>query len=94
MISQGSVPISGDGIPRGEEVYEYCFGVKGTYGDSGAPVWIQGTGTAVGIVSSGANVAGQYETCFTPLLPEANVPGVPAALEHPGLAPLTLATEP
>ena len=66
---------------------EYCLSRGGKPGDSGSPVWIQGTNTAVGIVSSGGDGSG--ETCFSPLEtdPSPRYSSIPGALKNPGMAP-------
>jgi YD repeat-containing protein len=63
----------------------WCFDRRTEEGDSGGPVWIEGTGTAVGIVS----VGNDYSTCFAPLEPNPEHPAAPSALTDGRLAPLT-----
>ena len=81
---------------------EYIWG-----GDSGSPVWIEGTGKAVGIAVSGtggpdepgltptqkANRANEpEETCATLLLPDPEQLPEGSAFRSPDLAPLHLVT--
>lgn len=50
----------------------YCFNAKLRKGDSGGPVWIQGSHTAVGLATNGRGSLGNEtfkETCATALLP-------------------------
>jgi tripartite motif-containing protein 71 len=62
----------------------WCFDRRTLEGDSGGPVWIEGTGIAVGLVSVGDNV----ETCFSPLLADPEHPSMPSGLTDSRLAPL------
>lgn len=62
----------------------WCFDRRTEEGDSGGPVWIEGTGLVVGLVSVGDNVS----TCFAPLLPDPNHPSMPSGLTDDRLAPL------
>ncbi|HEU4739952.1 MAG TPA: DUF6531 domain-containing protein [Solirubrobacterales bacterium] len=62
----------------------WCFDRRTEQGDSGGPVWIEGSETAVGIVSAGTDT----ETCFAPLLPNPEHPQAPSALTDSRLAPL------
>jgi len=69
---------------EGHAAVEWCFDRRSIEGDSGGPVWIEGTGTAVGILSSGTNTA----TCFSPLLPDPARPNVPGAFSDARIMPL------
>jgi hypothetical protein len=62
----------------------WCFDRRTEEGDSGGPVWIEGTGTAVGLISAGDN----QSTCFASLLPDAQHPTTPGALTDGRLATL------
>jgi hypothetical protein len=62
----------------------WCFDRRTEEGDSGGPVWIEGTGIAVGLVSVGDNES----TCFASLLPDAEHPTTPGVLTDGRLSPL------
>ncbi len=65
----------------------------GIPGDSGAPVWIPRTGTAVGLLAGGPGVPGLVKDWVTPLvLPRGQDPAkVPGILSAPGMGSLNLA---
>ncbi len=70
-----------------------CFKAGSRVGDSGGPVWIEGTGNAVGLVTAGTKFTKpKPETCYTPLKPIPGYPGAPGALRAPGMGNLTLMT--
>lgn len=75
---------------EGRDSEQWCLDQPAIQGDSGGPVWIEGTGTAVGSVSSGTN----FEACFSPLLADPSDPTdpyqpyIPSAFSDPRLAPL------
>lgn len=73
---------------EGHRVVEWCFDAVSLNGDSGGPVWIEGTHTAVGILSSGDSSS----TCFQPLLDDPEYPSARGALIDSRLAPLGIAT--
>jgi len=75
---------------EGHNVREWCFNRGSRDGDSGSPIWIEGTNTAVGILSSG----GEGETCFAPLLLDPEYPGTPGVFGDVRLGALGLATQP
>jgi YD repeat-containing protein len=69
---------------EGQKMWQICFEAISLGGDSGGPAYIEGTGIAVGLLSSGSdevepNGSPVKESCFTPLLPipgkEINAPG-------------------
>ncbi|HEX5762133.1 MAG TPA: DUF6531 domain-containing protein [Solirubrobacterales bacterium] len=62
----------------------WCFDRRTESGDSGAPVWIEGTGTIVGLVSVGDH----RSTCFAALIPDPEHPLTPGALTDSELSPL------
>lgn len=69
---------------EGHPAKEWCFDRRSLHGDSGGPIWIEGTGIAVGVLSAGDNTI----TCFSPLLPDPEHPDVPSAFSDSRLAPL------
>jgi len=69
---------------EGHAATEWCFDRRSIPGDSGGPIWIEGTGTAVGVLSSGTNT----ETCFSPLLPDPALPNLPSAFSDSRIMPL------
>jgi tripartite motif-containing protein 71 len=78
-----------------QRFYQVEFNEVALGGDSGAPVWQEGTKSAVGILTAGAEdedgneIAPSY---FTPLLPLAGRPHMPGAFGDQELAPLHLFT--
>jgi tripartite motif-containing protein 71 len=75
---------------EGHLVWEWCYNRGSHDGDSGGPIWIEGTNILVGILSAG----GSGQTCFAPLVPDPEYPEVPAAFSDPRLAPLNLSVQP
>jgi hypothetical protein len=79
----------------GYSTVEICFEAFIEGGDSGSPAWIEGTGAAVGIMTSGF---GQFEglpkeACFEALKPYPGWPASSAVFTNSGLAPLHLAVD-
>lgn len=68
------------GVPP-QKMWVVCFSAVSRVGDSGGPVWIEGTQNAVGLVSAGD----KDETCYTPLKPLPAIAGAPGALNAPGI---------
>jgi V8-like Glu-specific endopeptidase len=71
-----------------------CIGEYIEGGDSGSPAWIQGTGTAVGIMVTGFDETESSEplACFEPLMPYPGWGPDSAVLTNDGMAPLHLVT--
>ncbi len=65
-----------------------CVKADSRVGDSGGPVWIEGTHKAVGLVSAGS----KKEFCYMPLLSLPGIAGAPGALKAPGMGDLNLMT--
>lgn len=92
-------PLNGDVVfprdPLQRSGRAYCFNAKVQEGDSGGPVWIEGTHTAVGLTSVGKGPLGSEtyrETCATPLLPGNGPPLNTAILTNEELTPIHLRT--
>ncbi|HEX5376365.1 MAG TPA: DUF6531 domain-containing protein [Solirubrobacterales bacterium] len=76
---------------------EVCFEEYIEDGDSGSPAWIEGTGTAVGIMATGFDETedvARPEACFVPLKPYPGWDPDSAVFTNDGMAPLHLVTEP
>jgi hypothetical protein len=75
---------------------EVCFREYIEGGDSGSPAWIEGTGTAVGIMTTGFDETenAEPEACFEPLKPYSGWGPDSAAFTNSTMAPLHLVTEP
>jgi YD repeat-containing protein len=77
---------------------EVCYRAVSIPGDSGAPVWVEGTHNAVGLVSYGWNFLNAQKqivggvTCLTPLRPISGRPEAPGALHAPGMNGLSIIT--
>jgi YD repeat-containing protein len=73
---------------------EICIGEYIEGGDSGSPAWIQGTGTAVGIMVTGFDETESSEplACFEPLKPYPGWGPDSAVFTNDGMAPLHLVT--
>jgi tripartite motif-containing protein 71 len=86
------VPVSKNGK---KQFIQVCYDAKSLEGDSGGPVWIEGTRLVVGSLSFGwdkvnpvtEKVIGDV-TCFTPLSPLPDRPSAPGALAAPGIGHL------
>ncbi len=75
---------------------EVCFTEYIADGDSGAPAWIEGTGTVVGLMTTGfdATESPIPVACFEPLKPYPGYGPDSAALTNDGMAPLHLVISP
>lgn len=69
---EGTVPLT-----------QWCFEAPVRPGDSGGPVWIDGTNTAVGITSSGSS-----RTCAAALMPDPRFPNMAAVFGDPSMGAL------
>lgn len=94
-------------VPGGESLHwMVCYKALSLNGDSGGPVWVEGTHNAVGLLTYGWNFLKEEKgaggvtwkilggvTCLTPLLPLASKPDeAPGALNAPGMGELHIAT--
>jgi DNA-binding beta-propeller fold protein YncE len=82
--------VRGAGGPGRREI-EVCFQAYAEEGDSGGPVWIEGTHAAVGLVVAGRDrIAPEKfgETCAVPLRTRYGVPPKAAVLANGGLGSL------
>jgi YD repeat-containing protein len=72
--------------------WDVCFEAQITVGDSGGPVWIEGTHTVVGLATEGGGrlitPETSAETCATPLLASEGRPGNTGALTNEAMAPI------
>lgn len=85
-----------DGIVKKRLLVLFCFSAKIRKGDSGGPVWIQGSHTAVGLATNGDEPLGNEtysETCATPLLP-GDLPSNAAILTNAKMNPMHLSYAP
>jgi hypothetical protein len=80
----------------GQKTLQFCYeGALAEFGDSGGPVWKQGTHLAVGLITAGSvDSLGnpRDEGCLTPLLPVPGHPHVQAVFGARGLGSLHLLT--
>jgi sugar lactone lactonase YvrE len=79
--------------PEGRHEWMVCFHAQSVKGDSGGPVWIEGTNIAVGLAARGRNkIADETfaQTCAAPLLPGKGNPQNRAILTHTSMAPMHL----
>lgn len=65
-------------------VKQWCFDAAVLPGDSGGPVWIEGTNTAVGIVSSKLG----EEICAAAIVPDPRFPDMASVLSDPSMGQL------
>ena len=87
VVRFGFPPPEYIGVPA-QKMWMVPFKSNTRVGDSGGPVWIEGTHHAVGMLSAG----GDDEAYYTPLLPLPGIPGAPGALEAPGMGDINLIT--
>jgi tripartite motif-containing protein 71 len=91
-----------DGVVKNRLSVLFCFTAKLRKGDSGGPVWINGSHIAVGLATNGRGSLGNEtykETCATALLPgrvntKEDMPDNTAILSNVKIAPLQLAYAP
>ncbi len=78
----------------GWTTWEACFREYTEGGDSGGPIWIEGTGTAVGMLTRGYEEWESPEpaTCFEPLKPYPEMSLDSAIFSNSRMAPLHLVT--
>jgi YD repeat-containing protein len=90
-IKCGEVILTPEWFPlEGHIVWEWCYNRASLLGDSGGPIWIEGTNTLVGILSSG----GSGHTCFQPIAPDPEYPEIPTPFGDPRFGKLSLSTQP
>jgi Trypsin len=80
FINEGTGECEGPLIP----LNQWCFDAPIRSGDSGGPVWIEGTNTAVGINSSG----GSTRTCMAAIAVDERFPGMASVFSDPSMGPL------
>ena len=75
---------------EGHSVREWCYNRSSRDGDSGAPIWIEGTNIAVGILSAGEG----GETCFQPISPDEEFPEAASVFNDPRMGAVHLSMQP